>query len=181
MDTKKVDSRQHPIQPESDLVAGHLDLLKEYLYAKRYSPETIRHYVTAARAFFCWLANHHLSASNVNKAVSRRYVSSLGRAATSSTRKFRLTSQPRSVHYKNLLLPVKMFHSLRQAIRCWRFWHHFNSNNARVSIMPGTPNSPQSVCSSKSLVLDYRIVRIMRSKSVGRLHYLVGNGVTIVI
>jgi hypothetical protein len=58
MDTKKVDSRKQPNQTESDLVAGYLDLLKEDLSANRYSPETIRQYVTAARAFFCWLANH---------------------------------------------------------------------------------------------------------------------------
>jgi site-specific recombinase XerD len=90
MDTHEVRSRKRPIQPESDLVVGYLDLLKEDLHAKRYAPETIRRYVTAARAFFCWLANHNIGAADVSKETIRRYVRSLERVPTSSARKLRL-------------------------------------------------------------------------------------------
>ena len=90
MDTHQVRSRQQPIQPESDLVVGYLDLLKEDLHAKRYAPETIRHYVAAARAFFCWLAKHNIGVADVSKATIRRYVHSLERVPMTSTHKLRL-------------------------------------------------------------------------------------------
>ena len=90
MNTNEVYSRKQSIHSESDLAVGYLDLFKEDLHAKRYEPETIRHYVTAARAFFCWLANHNIVAVDVSKETIRRYVCSLERVATSSARKFRL-------------------------------------------------------------------------------------------
>jgi hypothetical protein len=90
MDTNEVRSRGRHNQPKSGPVAEYLDVLKEDLHAKRYDSETIRHYVIAARAFFCWLASHKLGAADVSKETVRRYVSSLERVPTSSARKLRL-------------------------------------------------------------------------------------------
>ncbi len=90
MDTNEVCSHRRLVRPESGPVAEYLDLLKEDLRAKRYDPETIRHYVTAARAFFCWLTNRDLRVADITEETVRSYVSSLERVPTSSARKLRL-------------------------------------------------------------------------------------------
>jgi len=90
METNQVRSRKRSVQLESSSVAEYLNLLKEDLHAKRYDSDTIRHYVTAARAFFCWLTIHNLGVADAGKETIRRYVLSLERVSTSSVRKLRL-------------------------------------------------------------------------------------------
>jgi hypothetical protein len=90
METNQVRSRKRSVKLESSSVAEYLNLLKEDLHAKRYDSDTIRHYVTAGRAFFCWLMIHNLGVADVGKETVGRYVLSLERVSTSSVRKLRL-------------------------------------------------------------------------------------------